>query len=170
MHPLLDRVENEIAAGRRWRAKEIIRGNISVRWPDPRVVERYGQILLDSGEQLEAGKYLFVSGVRKAEYAGAIALFLKRYGRRGSATLVAQFPTTFRRLSFSDLPEELQREMAALGVDANAFGRRPNATSAPSAFGTVIATIATLAILVCLIVGVVVAFRTIVSWVSQVGR
>ncbi len=68
MGSLLARIDTEVAAGRLWRAKEIVRGHISNTWPSPVVLERYGQILLSLGDELDAGRYLWLSGVRTAQY------------------------------------------------------------------------------------------------------
>jgi hypothetical protein len=64
------RVNNEVRAGRLWRAKEILQGSICREY-DLRIFERYGQILLLMRDNLEAGKYLFLSGSRKPEYEPA---------------------------------------------------------------------------------------------------
>ena len=122
--PLRTRIENEIAAGRLWRAKEIIRGTIGHTWPDSDVIEQYGQILLRMGDDVEAGKYLWLSGVRRAEYERAVALFLRRHARHGRQMLVAQIPKSFRRVPFSQLPAELRDQLTDYGVRSSDFGSR----------------------------------------------
>lgn len=92
---LLDRVEAEIAAGRLWRAKEILRGNIGSGRVDPAVLERYGRLLETLGEQLEAGKYLFLSGARLPAYGDAIQLFRRRHAKSGTAGLVGHCQRQF---------------------------------------------------------------------------
>ena len=72
---VLERVDAELAAGRLWRAKEILRGRIAGGAVAPAVLERYGQLLEQTGDRLEAGKYLFLSGVRRSEYKPAIDVF-----------------------------------------------------------------------------------------------
>jgi hypothetical protein len=68
------------------------------------------------GDDIEAGKYLFLSGGRTAEYAPAIALFLQRHSRAGWRSLVATFPTRVRRARWADLPAEVRAELRAAGV------------------------------------------------------
>jgi hypothetical protein len=173
MKPLLERVEAEIVAGRRWRAKEIIRGNLALQWPDSAVVERYGQMLLEADEQVEAGKYLFLSGVRKPEYTDAIALFLRRCGRGGTRTLTSKLPSTFRRLQINEMPEALQRELRDMGVQASAFGelyRKPWSRGPRDRFKDSVAIAAALFVLACFIVGTWLGFRAIVNWVLALFR
>ena len=58
-HSLYERVDEAIERGEMWRAKEILRGNIGTSSYDSQLYERYGRLLLDLGEMVEAGKYLF---------------------------------------------------------------------------------------------------------------
>jgi uncharacterized protein DUF6584 len=173
MDALLARVDAEVAGKRLWRAKEIIRGNIANAWPHPEVVERYGQVLLDMGDELEAGKYLWLSGVRIKQYEKPVALFLSRHGRHGAKNLLAQLPKTLKRVEFDQLPTEVQRDLTRLGGRRSDFGvkrrSRPvlprNRWLKDSIFGAV-----GIGFLVCLIVGVGVGFRAIVMWVVQLFR
>lgn len=166
---LISRVEAEIAAGRPWRAKEILRGNLVARW-QPELVERYGRLLMDLGDHFEAGRFLFASGVRTAEYEGAIALFLRRHRRSGPDNFLAQLPRPFRRQSFDALPQGLQRELDVLGVRKTAFGVPEKPSTPPSTLYTrvtgVVAVSAGLLMLVSLVVGIGVGFRQIVLWVA----
>lgn len=126
--PLIDRLEAEIAAGRRWKARELFQGRIGSEWPGPAACERYGVLLAELEDRVEAGKFLFLSGVRRPEYEDHISLFLSRHGRSGPRNLAAQFPKSFRRQRFVDLPAQLQTELIALGVRKDAFGRRQGGT------------------------------------------
>jgi hypothetical protein len=81
------RVSREIAAKRLWRAKEILQGALSTFGYDTDLYEQYGQLLLLMGDDVEAGKYFFLSGVRKPEYREAIALFVNRHARKNPAQL-----------------------------------------------------------------------------------
>ena len=60
------------AAGQIWRAKELLRGNIAGGRVDPPLLEEYGRLLDSVGDRVEAGKYLFLSGVRSPAYDAAI--------------------------------------------------------------------------------------------------
>ncbi len=166
--PLIDRIHAELAAGRAWRAREILRGTVSRTWPDASIIERYGQILADLGDHLEAGKYLFLSGARKPEYTPLIDLFLRRYHRSGAANLVAQFPKSFRRRQFADLPEQLQSELKALGAAPGMFARkeRPTPVSAGGRVAGVVAGLVGIFLLACLLVGIGEVFRRILRWIA----
>ena len=52
------RVDEAIEQGETWRAKEILRGNIGSGSYDSLLYERYGLLLMELGELVEAGKYL----------------------------------------------------------------------------------------------------------------
>jgi hypothetical protein len=168
--PILERIDAEIADGRPWRAKEILRGRLAGVWPGPVVSERYGQLLASMGDHLEAGKFLFLSGVREPQYEGHIALFLRRYTRSGPDNLVAQFPKSFRRERFITLPPQLQNDLKALGVREDAFGERVQVSHPSSRWGNFVATAGGLLILVFLIVGIGVGFRQVVLWISALWR
>ncbi|GEM_PF-2206091 len=68
---LYERADAAIAAGKLWRAREILQGNIALHGYDQHLFERYGQVLLQLGDAMEAGKYLFLSGDRKHSLASA---------------------------------------------------------------------------------------------------
>jgi hypothetical protein len=116
---LLARARHEIAAGRRWRAKEILAGNISSGRIEPLLLEEYGRLLKDLGDRVEAGKYFFLSGVRSEEYADEIALFRKRHAGSSGADLVAQLPAAVRRHGVGALPSVVRDELAAAGVESH---------------------------------------------------
>lgn len=168
---LLDRVDAEVEAGRAWRAKEILRGHVAASWPGQVVSERYGVLLANLGDRLEGDKYLFLSGVRKPEYTVHISLFLSRHGRSGPENLLAQFPRSFRRQRFLDLPLQLQSELSASGVRKDAFGERIELSSSGSSrWANFVAGAVGLLIIVSLIVGVGMGARQVLSWISALWR
>jgi hypothetical protein len=170
MDPLLIRIDNEVAAGRLWRAKEIVRGTIGNTWPDSAVVERYGQILLRIGDDVEAGKYLWLSGVRRAEYEHAMELFLRRHARHGREILLGQIPRSFRRIPFDQLPQEVRGELTKYGVGSRDFGRKrrtPSDPPAPSRWTNALIAALAFGFLICVVVGGVVGLQVIVRWVIR---
>ena len=106
-----------LAAHELWRAKEILRGRIGNLPYSPELYEQYGALLLEMQDTMQAGKYLFLSGVRKDQYADAIALFLQRHTRKSARGVLDSFPNRVRGMALSDLPEVVQREILSLGVD-----------------------------------------------------
>jgi hypothetical protein len=127
---ILERVEQTLARGEVWRAKEILRGNIGSRGYSPGLYERYGRLLLDVGETYEAGKYLFLSGERRPDYGEAISLYHQRIKKRSPAGILSTFPAGARLDSVSDYPEPLRAELKALGVRRTRSRGRPEATIA----------------------------------------
>ena len=111
-----DKLAAALAAGQLWRAKEILSTRISCGPYNPSECEQLGQILLRMGDDLEAGRYLFLSGERRPEYQAAIDLFVGRYARAGHNALLSRCPRGFQRTSWSKLPPNLQKELADSGL------------------------------------------------------
>ena len=93
---MFDNAKQAARAGELWRAKEILQGGIRTWGYNQALFERLGLILLQMGDPLEAGKYLFLSGQRQASYEGPIALFLRRFSRAGPLQLYSTFPRAAR--------------------------------------------------------------------------
>jgi hypothetical protein len=167
---VLDRANAEFAGGRAWRAKEILRGNIAAGRVEPEILETYGRLLERFGERIEAGKYLFLSGVRKPEYVEAISLFKHRHARRSGPDLIAQLPAAVRLKPFAALPETVQRELQAMGVTADMFSgpraRRAMGTSWPGRFGIVGCLLLSIVLLVALVEGLKVVGSWIWEWIT----
>ena len=77
----LEKAEKEIAQGNLWRAKEILQGSIPNAGYNVELFEKLGIVLLKMGDLPEAGKFLFLSGIRKPEYGQAIGIFLRKHGK-----------------------------------------------------------------------------------------
>ena len=124
---LYDRVDQAIERGAGWRAKEILRGNIRVRGYDVDLYERYGRLLLDVGEISEAGKYLFLSGRRAAEYEDAISVYLTRH-IPNPEHMYYSFPRAARLSDIEEYPEEVRRTLESIdfpvGVDGRLYALR----------------------------------------------
>ena len=162
---VLSRVEAHVQTGQVWRAKELLRGAIGSGLVDARVLERYGQLLESVGDRVEAGKYLFLSGVRQADYQPSIHLFLNRHSRSGPKSLVAQFPTTIRRRPINELSPQVVSELADLGVTASSFTRgRQRVVSKPGGWARRAIGAAVLALVVSFIIGAIIGLRAIVDW------
>jgi hypothetical protein len=130
---LLQRVDAEIAAGRAWRAREILRGALPQAGADPAVFERYGQLLLSLAEVYEAGKFLFASGARRPDYQAAIDVYVGRH-RRTPRRLLEELPRRLRFDSLDACPPAVRADLAALGV--RSLGRRLRAPRARGATGS----------------------------------
>ena len=116
-----DKLARALAEGQLWRAKQILSGRLGSNAFDSDLYERYGELLLRMGDDLAAGKYLFLSGRRRIEHENAVRLFLARYSRAGWQSLVSSFPAAVRKLSRNELPKAVADELLTLGVP-----RRPD--------------------------------------------
>lgn len=116
----IDKLEAALAAGQLWRAKEILAGRLGSGGFDATTCEQLGRVLLQMGDDLQAGKYLFLSGVRAPEYAGPIELFRRRHGRAGWQSLLGSLPASARRAAWADLPAALREDLRAAGVPQGA--------------------------------------------------
>jgi hypothetical protein len=119
-----------------------------------------------SGTASKAGKYLFLSGVRRPQYDSSIQLFVKRHSRGGPKSLVAQLPTSVRRRPLHELPPTVIAELTSLRVTPPMFARVTR--HAPSRLGRwqrrAIA-LAALGVSFVFMVAAVVGMRAIVVWV-----
>jgi hypothetical protein len=62
----------------------------------------------------EAGKYLFLSGVRKPDYEKAIGIFLQKYKDKPQ-NLFHPFPRSAKLPKISDYPDIVAKELRELG-------------------------------------------------------
>jgi hypothetical protein len=118
-----DKLGDALRDGHLWRAKEILAGRVGSGPFNSEIYEHLGKLLLRMGDDLQAGRYLFLSGQRRPEYRRAIDLFVARHSRAGWQSLVAQFPSPAKRCSWSDLPNQVREELRAMGVPARAEGQ-----------------------------------------------
>ena len=112
-------MDEAMARGEVWRAKEMLRGSVRTRGYDTELYETYGRLLLELQEAYEAGKYLFLSGQRRPEYEDAIGVYLSRMK---SDSLYLSFPRAARLREVSAYPEAirpaLEREGLPMRVEA----------------------------------------------------
>lgn len=111
-----EKADRELAEGNLWRAKEILEGSLHNLGYDPELYERLGIVLLRMGDLPAAGRFLFLSGVRKGEYEQAIDIYKKRYSAAGVHQFFSTFPHNARLATLSRYPERVQKELKDLGV------------------------------------------------------
>jgi hypothetical protein len=113
---LFDRAEQAVRQGKLWRAKEALQGGIRARGYDQELFERLGLVLLQMGDLVEAGRYLFLSGRRTPSYEDSISLYLRRFARANPLQLYRTFPRAARLKNRQDYPSPLNTELERLGV------------------------------------------------------
>ena len=113
---LYERVDQAVERGEMWRAKEMLRGNIGSASYDSKLYERYGKLLMDLGELVEAGKFFFLSGRRDPEYEKAIMVYLSRYPRGRPELLFRSFPSGARFRELHRYPLDVRRTLEERGL------------------------------------------------------
>ena len=113
---LYERVDAAVQRGEVWRAKELLRGNIGSGSYDSPLYERYGRLLLNLGELVEAGKYLFLSGCRHPEFDEAIKVYLSRHPEDRPEVLYYSFPAAARFRQITRYPLAVRRVLEERGL------------------------------------------------------
>ena len=111
----LQRAQDAVQAGRLWRAKEILGGNLACRAYDLALYEAYGRLLSTMGDDVQAGRFLFLSGSQDPGDAGPVHLFLQKYGKNGWLQLVGTFPTAAKRTALAEYPTSVSEVLRGLG-------------------------------------------------------
>ena len=112
---ILDKARRELDHGNLWRAKEILQGGIRSESYDVELYEMMGTVLLRMGDLPEAGRFLFLSNVRRDEYREAIEIFLSRHRRKAPHEFVHVFPRKARLRTVSEYPHEVAQVLKEIG-------------------------------------------------------
>jgi tetratricopeptide (TPR) repeat protein len=165
------RAGKALAEGKLWKAKEILQGNVAATKFDPALYEQYGLVLLEMGDLVEAGKYLFLAGKSKPEHIKAIDLYLSRHARHGWQNIYGTFPARAKLLDLSEYPESVAHELRRLGYPEEER-RKLNEARVVTRPKTLkdrlldaLAVTLGLFILLCFLVGVGVVIKTVIGWV-----
>ncbi|HTF86871.1 MAG TPA: hypothetical protein VK843_00560 [Planctomycetota bacterium] len=129
-------------------------------------------MLLEMGDQLAAGQYLWLSGTRHGEYEAAIAVFLARHQARHWTSLIGQLPLCARRTPVERLPPQVLATLRERGypdapssVTVNAATLREERI-AEERRGCSVPVALLLLVLVLLCLGVYQLFELVMSWVQ----
>jgi len=112
---VLERAEREISNGNLWRAKEILQDSVGHSGYKIEIYEKLGVVLLQMQDLAEAGKYLFLSGVRKPEYEESIGIFLQKYEGKPH-NLFRTFPRSAKLTKISEYPKIVADKLRELGL------------------------------------------------------
>jgi hypothetical protein len=164
----LERAAQEAAAGRLWRAKEILMGNISSHGYSPERFAACGRVLARMQDTKEAGKYLFLSGLADADEAPVVEVFLESIRGRPRQWVYSQFPSAARRIEWAAFPERVREDLQQMGFPANFKWARPLRVSGVTSFWDTIK-ISTVALLFfgLLIIGLLHGCYVVGGWVFQ---
>lgn len=124
----IDRANKEIAAGRLWRAKEILSGSLMTYPFEPELYAAYGELLFRLGDMREAGKFLFLAG--RDSSSEAVQVYLRQSKAADKNAFYATFPARARLATLAEYPPSVAEELKRRG-----FGeviRRPPAASQPA--------------------------------------
>ncbi len=159
-----ERVEALLIAGKPWRAKEVLRGNIAGAGYDRALFRRYAELLAALGEEMEAGKYFWLAGAEEERARAAIGVYLARHHRSTGLQLYQDFPTAARVGSFEPYPEAVSRLLRERGLAEPPPRRRPDWVEPRSAPRWVVAGCVTTGIL--LLAVLVVGLIAIARWLT----
>ena len=125
--------EKEIVDGNLWKAKEILHKSVKYSGYDVGLYEQLGKVLLQMKDTAEAGKYLFLSGVRLPEYEDAIRTFLDCYKGKPH-NVFHPFPRAAKLENISEYPPNVVEELRNLGLpdqlsDVHQLGRPRDGSS-----------------------------------------
>ena len=118
------------------------------------------------------GKFLFLSGVRREEYARAISLFVGRFASGRSEALLYTLPRSVQKADMSEWPAVVIDDLRGLGVNVSAL-RRVSLARSPTRAGLKDRIVGYLAIgvfalaFLAFMVGAAVGVRTIVGWFGR---
>ena len=148
----------QMEAGQPWRAKEILHKQIKYADYNVELYERLGSVLMNMSDLFEAGKYLFLSGVRKPEYEEPIQTFLVEYKDKPQ-NLFHPFPRAAKLAALTDYPEAVQKTFRDLGFPydlgtVHQIGR-PRSTSSSNKLAAIIFFTVFLLILALIILGII---------------
>lgn len=155
---VLKTAEREIENGNLWRAKEILHRAVGHSGYKIEIYEKLGNVLLQMSDLAEAGKYLFLSGVRKPEYEKAIGIFLQKHESK-PYNLFHPFPRSAKLSKISEYPQTVADKMRELGLPEELKDLRGNyihpSPTKEGRFAVAILFSIVLAILVLTVLGIV---------------
>ena len=124
-------IKGAVRENEHWRAKERLQGRLSQNVYDPELFESYGFVLLAMNDTVEAGKYLFLSGVRDPSYLPAIDIYLSRYSGKGIQHITHTFPKAAQSAPFTAYPETVIDELRERGFSTSEVTKELRAKSEP---------------------------------------
>ncbi len=110
-------IQTEIDQGRVWRAKDFLRQKIRHSEYDETLFSAYADVLSMMHDDLEAGKYYFLSGLRSANQKKKIEIFFERHNYSKLMQLTSQFPYSAQFKRIDDFPnQQVAEDLKLLGL------------------------------------------------------
>ncbi len=164
----IERANIEMAAGRHWRAKEILASSLQTYGYSREIFYAYANILLALGDDLEAGRFYLLSvDEPDAAQSRVMELFLTRYRNGGWQLLRSRFPRSARLKKLADYPSVLRSQLERLGAPETMLPEQAIAHHAGKSSSWVIPAgciIAMAALATCAVIGA----YTIARWITRV--
>jgi hypothetical protein len=113
-----EKFDAELAAGRLWRAKEMLAGRLRDADYDAQLFERYGKVLHLMQDDDAAGQYFFLAGISAGPDGDLAKAFLRRRSKRSLPDIWDSMPRSARALR---TPESTLKAQALLA----SVDRRP---------------------------------------------
>ncbi len=111
------RVDEAISSGRLWRAKEILQGRLADAGYDAELFLKYGIVLKQMGDLRIAGRYLFLSGNRDADFDECINIFRDLDCNGPFSKFWNSMPKAVQNLPKHIVPDSILEELTDLGFN-----------------------------------------------------
>ena len=110
-----------LESGKAEQALKLLAGAVHGTGFDTQFFELFGRVLLENHEKLHAGRFLFLSGMRKTEYQAAIDAYLRsNHDPNNFRQLHSSFPESARTIwKLEKFPDNVAEELRKLGFPEN---------------------------------------------------
>jgi len=120
MTPLKQRVENDLKAGRLWKARDRLAGVIRTDPANQWALNRLGEVFFRMADMPAAGRVWFLTDREGPEWEAARAAFDERYGQRAE-DLLAELRV---RAPIEAFPAAAQRRLRKIQVELAGQGKK----------------------------------------------
>ena len=110
-----EKFDAEVAAGRLWRAKEILTGRLRDADYDPQLFERYGTLLHRMHDDDAAGQYFFLAGITTGPEGELAKSYLQRRRNATLDDIWHSMPRSARTLRLPELALNAQLMLVSVG-------------------------------------------------------